>query len=345
MSDSKISVSESADSPQIQRRALLMTVGALTASMPISVSAQSNSPSSLWTARYTAMKGTLPIQLYRKRAAAPRSGQPAAPVLVLCHGSTFAALASFDLSVPGAGEYSIMNVFAQQGFDVWAIDFEGYGRSGSSGGNSNVEASVADLEAAVAVIKRETGVDRYHFWGQSSGGLRIGVFAMNFPERVDHLILEAPTWTGEGSPTLIERRKNIEVYRASPRRKRDATSLRNVFTREHPEVTDPRVIDAVLAVELPFGDSVPSGSYVDMSTRLPLVDPKRVAAPVLLVRGQWDGIATDDDILGFFKLLPNADRMFVLVAGAAHGVGLSLKRDVLFRAVSAFLGPAVASKA
>ena len=75
-----------------------------------------------------------------------------------------------------------------------------------------------------------------------------------------------------------------------------------------------------------------------MSTRLPLVDPKRVASPVLIVRGEWDGIATDDDIFGFFRLLPNADRMLVMVSGASHGVALSVKREVLFRAVTAFLG-------
>jgi pimeloyl-ACP methyl ester carboxylesterase len=117
-----------------------------------------------------------------------------------------------------------------------------------------------------------------------------------------------------------------------------------VFTRDHIEATDPRVIDAVIAAELPFGDSVPSGTYLDMSTRLPLVDPKRVRSPVLMVRGEWDGIASDDDVLGFFRLLPNGDRMFVMVSGAAHGLALSLEREVLIRAATAFLAPSLAAK-
>jgi alpha-beta hydrolase superfamily lysophospholipase len=47
----------------------------------------------------------------------------------LVHGSSISARPSFDLTVPGAGEYSLMNVFARWGYDVWTMDHEGYGRS------------------------------------------------------------------------------------------------------------------------------------------------------------------------------------------------------------------------
>ena len=41
------------------------------------------------------------------------------------------ARTSFDLAVPGKGEYSLMNVFARYGYDVWTMDHDGYGRSGT----------------------------------------------------------------------------------------------------------------------------------------------------------------------------------------------------------------------
>jgi alpha-beta hydrolase superfamily lysophospholipase len=41
-----------------------------------------------------------------------------------------------------------MNKFVEFGFDVWAMDFEGYGRSSPSAGNSNVADGVEDLKAA-----------------------------------------------------------------------------------------------------------------------------------------------------------------------------------------------------
>jgi hypothetical protein len=58
------------------------------------------------------MKGDIKLQLYRRRAKAPgRWAKRRLPVLILVHGSSMAALPAWDLTVPGAGEYSVMNVF------------------------------------------------------------------------------------------------------------------------------------------------------------------------------------------------------------------------------------------
>ena len=102
------------------------------------------------------------LVLYRKRI-----GNVKLPVLFMVHGSSTSALTSFDLQVPGAGEYSMMNVFAQDGFDVWTMDHEGYGKSDRTEGNSDIASGVEDLKAAVAVIAKETGQTRLHFLGES----------------------------------------------------------------------------------------------------------------------------------------------------------------------------------
>src|SRR5712671_5563942 len=82
---------------------------------------------------YTVKKGEVSLALYRKHVGlAP--GQPPRPILFLVHGSSNSALSSFDLTVPGAGEYSTMNVFADLGFDVWTMDHENYGRSSRTAG-------------------------------------------------------------------------------------------------------------------------------------------------------------------------------------------------------------------
>ena len=38
-------------------------------------------------------------------------------------------------------------------------------------------------------------------------------------------------------------------------------------------------------MELKFGDQIPTGTYLDMAVNLPLVDPKKVLSPVLMIRG------------------------------------------------------------
>src|SRR5947209_10607177 len=131
---------------------------------------------------YTVHKGKVSLAVYRKHVG-PAPGQPPCPVLFLVHGSSNSALSSFDLAVPGAGEYSTMNVFAGLGFDVWTMDHENYGRSSRTSGNSDIASGVADLVAATGLVIRETGQKRLHFMGESSGALRAAAFATVRPER------------------------------------------------------------------------------------------------------------------------------------------------------------------
>ena len=331
------------DDPRgVSRRALLLSagvgLGAVTvdgARKPLLAQADRPRADQLWSAEYVARKGDVSLALYRKRIGPPQAGER--PVLFLVHGSSVSAKPSFDLTVPGRGEYSLMNVFAGYGFDVWTMDHEGYGKSARTAGNSDVASGVEDLKAASEVVVRETGQPRAHFYGGSSGALRAAGFAMARPERVDRLILEAFTWTGKGSPTLGKRAEQVDYYRTHNRRPRGRDMIRSIFTRDKPGTSDPAVAEALADAELPFGDTIPTGTYLDMTANLPVVDPRRVKAPVLMVRGEHDGIATEDDLLDFFRRLPNPDRQFIVLAGASHAVALGLSRGQLWHVVRAFL--------
>jgi alpha-beta hydrolase superfamily lysophospholipase len=258
-------------------------------------------------------------------------------VLFLAHGSSVSSRPSFDLSVPGFGEYSLMDQFAEYGFDVWTMDFEGYGRSSQSAGNSDIATGVEDLKAAAAVVSRETGQEQFHFYGESGGALRAGAFAMNYPAMVRRLVLLSFTWTGEGSPTLAKRGESIEYFRKHNRRPRDRSMIRSIFTRDKPGTSDPAVADAMADAELQFGDTVPTGTYLDMTTKLPIVDPLKLHVPVLIARGEYDGIATEQDLLNFYQKLPLADREFVILPGASHSVALGLNRHQFWHVVRSFL--------
>jgi pimeloyl-ACP methyl ester carboxylesterase len=292
---------------------------------------------SFWTARYQAKKGDVTLAMYRKRLDALGPGQPKLPVLFLVHGSSISALPSFDLTIPGAGEYSLMDVFARWGFDVWTMDFEGYGKSTVTSGNSDIASGVADLKAAMPIVERETGLTKFHFMGESSGAIRAAAFAVAEPARVDRLVLEAFTYTGKGSPTLSKRAEQTEFYRTHNRRARDAGMIRSIFTRDKPGTSDPRVPEAMAKAEMPNGDTVPTGTYLDMTANLPLVDPTKVQAPVLMVRGEYDGISTDEDLLDFFSKLPVPDKQYAVIPGAAHSVAMGYARAGLWHVMREFL--------
>jgi pimeloyl-ACP methyl ester carboxylesterase len=74
-----------------------------------------------------------------------------------------------------------------------------------------------------------------------------------------------------------------------------------------------------------------------MTANLPVVDPLKVNSPVLMLRGEYDGIAALDDLLGFYARLPNADRQFAIIPGAAHSITLSVAHRAMFHVMQAFL--------
>jgi alpha-beta hydrolase superfamily lysophospholipase len=85
-----------------------------------------------------------------------------------------------------------------------------------------------------------------------------------------------------------------------------------------------------------LGSSVPTGTYLDMTTRLPIVDPALIAAPTLVVRGELDTIATMEDLLAFFQRLPSNDKRFAVLPGLAHVATLGVKRHLVWNATAEF---------
>ena len=144
------------------------------------------------------------------------------------------------------------------------------------------------------------------------------MFAERHPERVGRLALDAFVWTGEGSPTLAERRNKLPQFESANRRPIDRAFVRSIFTRDHPATADDATVEAFAEAILALDDSVPTGTYVDMCAKLPVVDPERITAPTIVMRGQYDGIAGLDDLLEFFKRLPNPDKHFAIMPGIAH---------------------------
>jgi alpha-beta hydrolase superfamily lysophospholipase len=319
-------------------------IGLGTIASPIVAQAQSSDSSratagspEIQSSEYWAKRGDVSLYLFRKRARDTHTAQAKLPVLFLAHGSSVSSRPTFDLSVPGHGEFSLMDVFAKFGFDVWTMDFEGYGRSSKTEGNSDIATGVLDLKAAAEVMRRETGQESFHLYGESSGALKAGAFAMAEPKSVKRLVLLSFTWTGQGSSTLAKRAEAADLYRTHNRRARDREMIRSIFTRDKPGTSDPAVAEAMADAELKFGDSVPTGTYLDMITKLPIVDPQKVLSPVLIARGEYDGIASEQDLLNFFQKLPVPDREFVILPGAAHSVALGTNRHQFWHVMRSFL--------
>jgi pimeloyl-ACP methyl ester carboxylesterase len=279
-------------------------------------------------------KGDVNLFLWEKRAVT--QGAPRGTVLFV-HGSSMASQPTFDLQVPGRPHSSVMDWFAGQGYDTWCVDMEGYGRSDKSRPiNFDIANGADDVAAASEYIIKTRGARKFLVYGISSGALRAAMFAERHPERVARLALDAFGWTGKGSPTLDERAKKLADFKKVNRRPIDRAFVHSIFNRDHPGCAEEKVIEAFADAILALDDSVPTGTYVDMCSRLPVVDPAKITMPTLIMRGQFDGIASFDDLVDFFKRLPNPDKQFTVMAGISHASFQQINYMMVYHILYAF---------
>jgi pimeloyl-ACP methyl ester carboxylesterase len=315
--------------PGAGRRSFLAAAAAACAGLTLpgeDARAESGAPAEVsgtphWTVKRVG-SNNVKLFLWRKQLRNRVAGVPSdkeAGTILFVHGSSVSATPVFDLQIPGRPGTSTMDWFARRGYDTWCVDCEGYGRSDKSRSvNADVSCGADDLAAASEYILSQSADRKLLLYGASSGALRAGLFAQRHAERVQRVALDALVWTGEGSPTLAERKKRLDDYRASNRRPIDRAFVRSIFTRDHPGTSDLTVVDAFADAVLALDSSMPTGTYIDMSANLPIIDPEKISVPVLIMRGQWDGIASFQDLANFFARLPNPDKQFVVMPGIAH---------------------------
>jgi pimeloyl-ACP methyl ester carboxylesterase len=144
-----------------------------------------------------------------------------AGVVLFIHGAGTPAEVAFD----AAGKLSWMAYLANEGFDTFAVDMTGYGRSTrppamntpcnlgaaaqaafvpsvipapctatSTGSATTIASDWNDIDAAVAYIRKLRNVERVSLIAWSLGGPRAGGYAAQHPEFIDRVVLLAPAY-------------------------------------------------------------------------------------------------------------------------------------------------------
>lgn len=296
------------------------------------------------------------IELYvRNKRPADLTAPAGERIVLFVHGATYPAHTAFDLPLGGM---SWMDYMAERGYDVYSVDLRGYGRSTRpkemdepAEKNSPLttgDVAVRDIAAAVDHILARRGVNKINLVGWSWGTTLMATYTASNPGKVNRLVLYAPQWV-RTTPSLVQAAPTLGAYRVV---KKEDTLKR--WVTGVPESKKQALIPAgwweqwataTFATDPKGGGQTlraPNGIIKDSrdswAAGKPYYDPAKIAAPVLVILGEWDNDTPPYMAQTLFPLLVNApSKRLVMVGEATHTMLMERNRLQLFGAVQAFL--------
>lgn len=273
-----------------------------------------------------ALRENLKIYLWEKYgsdslASAAQSGK----VILLVHGATWSGRPDFDLQIR---DYSLMDYLAKNGCDVWAIDIHGYGHSDRTDKDwSDTNSAASDIAAAVGCIGQTRHVDKVSILGWSWGSLTGGLYAMRHPEKVNRLILYGLVW--KGNPNGRKSRIPTEQYRTNT----EAAAAADFVEGQYEFDVAAKYVREALATD----PKSPNGVIVDIVTKLPILEPKQIKVPTLIIRPEKDFAITESDALEFFANLGTQHKSYVALPDGGHAILFEKNHRMFQQAVLGFL--------
>ena len=314
-----------------------------------------------------AMAGQLAEIYVRERVQAGmslRNSGLSGRVALFVHGAGTPAEVSFD--IPHT-DYSWMAYLAREGYDVFAMDTTGYGRSTHPAEMNDlcnlsapqqatlipaflpapcppsyphqmttIASDWNDIGAVVDFIRGLRHVEKLSLLGWSLGGPRAGGWASQHPDKVDKLVLLAPAYN-RSSPAVPPAKIPAD---GTPM----AVMAHERFLQSWdeqvgcPNEYDPEVAENVWS-EMVASDPV-AASWGTGMRRSPNVTvwgwsqdaAAKMTMPVLMVSGQYDRSVPQDRVRDFYNDLPGHNKVFVDLACSSHYAMWERNHLLLFKA-------------
>lgn len=290
-------------------------------------------------------KGSRVILYMRER----RGGGPSRPAVLLVHGRSAAAVPSFDLEFR---DYSWMAYLADAGFDAFAVDLQGYGRSSKPAvmddpcntspdhqakylvprplpapcappyphAFGSFESDWDEIDTVVAFIRSLRGERalKVNLIGWSRGGMRVIGYAARRPDNVARVVALAPT----RFPPVTR----PPAYPMNMTDQRDffADWDRQIDSKKCPHQVDPSIREALWNSTIAL-DTLGSHWGASGVRRSPAFSaagwtpdlPGRVRAPTLVIRGALDDQAPEPATRALYEALGGA-KDFLTVSCGSH---------------------------
>ncbi|SDX21833.1 Pimeloyl-ACP methyl ester carboxylesterase [Marininema mesophilum] len=297
-------------------------------------------------------------QLYLRHKVAGKT-LPKNKKRVLLFLEPFSVPSAKAFDVPG---YSWMDHMAKQGYDTWAMDFKGFGRSSRPVEMSQPplknkpvidhKDSLRDLEKVINYLKKERKVDSVDLVGWSWGGVVAGEYAAKHPQNVNKLVLygfmhgfklpmmtkpfqskQDPTQFNEKAPAYqqVKMVQGMQHWFMMQGGKRIVThqafkQVSKVFAD-----SDPSAEKQNGAIRRPMG---PLKDLFAIWSDRPLYDMSKITAPTLVIYGELDSFA---DRRVYKELTSSKDKKEVSIKNATHWALYEKNRRKLLQETDQFL--------
>jgi pimeloyl-ACP methyl ester carboxylesterase len=295
------------------------------------------------------------MRLFLRRLTPSRATEGNDRIVLYVHGGTFPSALSIAHRFDGQ---SWRDALCEAGFDVWALDFYGFGASDrypemSEPAHANpslcgaAEAS-EQVAAAVRFILDQQGAQRLSIIAHSWGTIPAARFAGAHPASVDRLVLFGPV--ARRPPRRYETPPVAPAWQVVTLAAQWARFTEDVpkgeppvLSRAHFDDWGERYLDSDPNSRRhdPVGVKIPTGPFNDIihAWHGDLgYDPARVAAPVAIIRGEWDGVVPDEDARWLFDAFTAAPvKRDIKIGRATHLMHLEAMRYALYRESIGFL--------
>ncbi len=220
--------------------------------------------------------------------------------------------------VHGAGDHSgrcarLAGELNELGFDVWALDHRGHGRSaGQRAIIDRLEHALADIDTLIDRVRATDDERPLFLLGHSYGGLIATIYALEHGERLDGLVLVAPALVADAASPLLRATGRLlsvlapalPVYPVDPR----------AVSRDPAEVAAYRFDPLVHHRRLPVRTIAEAGVAIEtLPERLP-----QLRLPLLVLHGSEDRIVPPAGGRLAYERAGSSDKALRLYAGFYH---------------------------
>ena len=214
-------------------------------------------------------------------------------------------------------DYSVMDSLAGRGFDVYAVECRGYGKSTKPNGMEVTAATMAlDIKYVATSISKKSGVDRVSMVGHSSGGTTLLVAGGKYPELLDRMVIIGTPYK-KINPMFLDYVHKVIDMAAEPG-KDYVPNLHYQDLESRLDDHDEDVLKWYKKLVEEQYSLMPGGLFPDLINNPGLEFIPTMTVPTLILNGSNEYVIDPDDSLAMFQDLGVKDKSIVTQPGGYH---------------------------